>query len=101
MKREEIKKEKVIDNMDYKTEKDEMQKDNGMLVADVSNKMNTKQINAYIKAYKSGAPVKDKVFIAAGDKKEPATVQEINNYLKEIKEAKKWLLEKKKKKKLE
>ena len=59
MKREEIKKEKVIDNMDYKTEKDEMQKDNGMLVADVSNKMNTKQINAYIKAYKSGAPVKD------------------------------------------
>ena len=51
MKREEIKKEKVIDNMDYKTEKDEMQKDNGMLVADVSNKMNTKQINAYIKAY--------------------------------------------------
>ena len=32
--------------------------------------------------------VKDKVFIAAGDKKEPATVQEINNYLKEIKEGK-------------
>ena len=59
MKREEIKKEKVIDNMDYKTEKDEMQKDNGMLVADVSNKMNTKQINAYIKAYQSGSPVKD------------------------------------------
>ena len=45
--------------MDYKTEKDEMQKDNGMLVADVSNKMNTKQINAYIKAYQSGSPVKD------------------------------------------
>ena len=32
--------------------------------------------------------VKDKIFIEAGDKKEPATVQEINNYLKEIKEAK-------------
>ena len=32
--------------------------------------------------------VKDEIFIAAGDKKEPATVQEINNYLKEIKEAK-------------
>ena len=32
--------------------------------------------------------VKDKIFISAGDKKEPATVQEINNYLKEIKEAK-------------
>ena len=32
--------------------------------------------------------VKDKIFIAAGDKKEPATVQEINNYLKEIKKGK-------------
>ena len=32
--------------------------------------------------------VKDKIFIGAGDKKEPATVQEINNYLKEIKEGK-------------
>ena len=32
--------------------------------------------------------VKDKIFTAAGDKKEPATVQEINNYLKEIKEGK-------------
>ena len=32
--------------------------------------------------------VKDKIFISAGDKKEPATVQEINNYLKEIKEGK-------------
>ena len=30
MKREEMKKEKAIDNMDYKTAKDEMQKDNGM-----------------------------------------------------------------------
>ena len=32
--------------------------------------------------------VKDKIFTAAGDKKEPATVQEINNYLKEIKKGK-------------
>ena len=32
--------------------------------------------------------VKDKVFIAAGDKKEPATIQEINDYLKKIKKEK-------------
>ena len=32
--------------------------------------------------------VKDKIFIAAGDKKEPATVQEINDYLEKIKKGK-------------
>ena len=37
---------------------------------------------------KAGELVKDKIFISAGDKKEPATVQEITNYLKEIKEGK-------------
>ena len=32
--------------------------------------------------------VKDKIFISAGDKKEPATVQEINDYLKKINQGK-------------
>ena len=59
MKREEMKKEKPIDNLSYQVDKEKMQEGNGMLVADLSSKMNTKQINAYIKAYKSGAPVKD------------------------------------------
>ena len=59
MKREEIKKEKPIDNLSYQVDKEKMQEGNGMLVADLSSKMNTKQINAYIKAYQSGSPVKD------------------------------------------
>ena len=47
---------KVTDNMDGEKIADEKL---NMQTADLSSKMNTKQINAYIKAYKSGAPVKD------------------------------------------
>ena len=47
---------KVTDNMDGEKIADEKL---NMQTADLSSKMNTKQINAYIKAYKSGATVKD------------------------------------------
>jgi len=47
---------KVTDNMDGEKIADEKL---NMQTADLSSKMNTKQINAYIKAYKSGASVKD------------------------------------------
>ena len=47
---------KVTDNMDGEKKANEKL---NMQTADLSDKMNTKQINAYIKAYKSGAPVKD------------------------------------------
>ena len=47
---------KITDNMDGEKRADEKL---NMQTADLSSKMNTKQINAYIKAYKSGAPVKD------------------------------------------
>ena len=47
---------KITDNMDGEKKADEKL---NMQTADLSSKMNTKQINAYIKAYKSGAPVKD------------------------------------------
>ena len=47
---------KVTDNMDGEKKANEKL---DMQTADLSSKMNTKQINAYIKAYKSGAPVKD------------------------------------------
>ena len=46
----------VTDNMDGEV----MAKEKlGMEVADLSSKMNIKQINAYIKAYKSGTSTKD------------------------------------------
>ena len=47
---------KITDNMDGEKKANEKL---NMQTADLSDKMNTKQINAYIKAYKSGAPVKD------------------------------------------
>ena len=83
---------KVQDNMDYKSDKDKMQKE--MLMAKLTNtqkaalktKLNIANLTG--ESIKAEDLVKDKVFIAAGDKKEPATVEEINNYLKEIKEGK-------------
>ena len=50
---------KVIDNIDYKSVKKDMQKDNGMQMADVSDKMTVKEINEYIRRYKSGENTKD------------------------------------------
>ena len=47
---------KVTDNMDGEKKANEKL---DMQTADLSDKMNTKQINAYIKAYQSGSPVKD------------------------------------------
>ena len=47
---------KITDNMDGEKKANEKL---NMQTADLSDKMNTKQINAYIKAYKSGSPVKD------------------------------------------
>ena len=47
---------KITDNMDGEKKANEKL---NMQTANLSDKMNTKQINAYIKAYKSGAPVKD------------------------------------------
>ena len=47
---------KVTDNMDGEKKANEKL---NMQTADLSDKMNTKQINAYIKAYQSGSPVKD------------------------------------------
>jgi hypothetical protein len=47
---------KVTDNMDGEKKANEKL---DMQTADLSDKMNTKQINDYIKAYQSGSPVKD------------------------------------------
>ena len=47
---------KITDNMDGEKKANEKL---NMQTADLSDKMNTKQINAYIKAYQSGSPVKD------------------------------------------
>ena len=47
---------KITDNMDGEKKANEKL---DMQTADLSDKMNTKQINAYIKAYQSGSPVKD------------------------------------------
>ena len=47
---------KITDNMDGEKKANEKL---DMKTADLSDKMNTKQINAYIKAYQSGSPVKD------------------------------------------
>ena len=83
---------KVQDNMDYKSDKDKMQE--GMLMAKLTKtqklalKKKQNIANATGEPIKAEDLVKDKIFIAAGDKKEPATVEEINNYLKEIKEGK-------------
>jgi hypothetical protein len=47
---------KVTDNMDGEKKANEKL---NMQTAELSDKMNTEQINAYIKAYQSGSPVKD------------------------------------------
>ena len=83
---------KVQDNMDYKSDKDKMQKP--MLMVKLTKTQEAALRNKQKIADATGEPikaedlVKDKIFIEAGDKKEPATVEEINNYLKEIKEGK-------------
>ena len=45
---------RAIDNMSYKEEKKEKQKDNGLQVADISDKMTIPQIREYIRRYKTG-----------------------------------------------
>ena len=83
---------KVQDNMDYKSDKDKMQE--GMLMAKLTKTqkaaLRKKQniANATGEPIKAEDLVKDKIFIAAGDKKEPATIQEINDYLKKINQGK-------------
>ena len=83
---------KVQDNMDYKSDKDKMQEE--MLMAKLTETqkaaLRKKQniANATGEPIKAEDLVKDKIFIAAGDKKEPATIQEINDYLKKINQGK-------------
>ena len=83
---------KVQDNMDYKSDKDKMQK--SMLMVKLTKTqeaaLRTKQkiADATGEPIKADDLVKDKIFMAAGDKKEPATVQEINDYLEKIKKGK-------------
>ena len=48
------KKEKAIDNISYQEDKKEKQKDNGLQVADVSDKMTIPQIREYIRRYQTG-----------------------------------------------
>jgi hypothetical protein len=50
---------KAIDNIDYGSMKKNIQKDNGMQVADISDKMSIKEINEYIRRYKSGESTKE------------------------------------------
>ena len=83
---------KVQDNMDYKSDKDKMQKP--MLMVKLTKTQEAALRNKQKIADATGEPikaddlVKDKIFMAAGDKKEPATVQEINDYLEKIKKGK-------------
>ena len=83
---------KVQDNMDYKSDKDKMQK--SMLMVKLTKTqeaaLRTKQkiADATGEPIKADDLVKDKIFMAAGDKKEPATIQEINDYLEKIKKGK-------------
>ena len=83
---------KVQDNMDYKSDKDKMQE--GMLMAKLTKTQKLALKKKQNIADATGEPikaedlVKDKIFIAAGDKKEPATIQEINDYLKKINQGK-------------
>ena len=83
---------KVQDNMDYKSDKDKMQK--SMLMVKLTKTqeaaLRTKQkiADATGEPIKASDLVKDKIFMAAGDKKEPATIQEINDYLKKINQGK-------------
>jgi len=50
---------KVQDNLDYKKDKKESQKDNGMQVADVSDKMTIPEVKEYIRRYNTGESTKD------------------------------------------
>ena len=50
---------KVQDNLDYKKDKEESQKNNGMQVADVSDKMTIPEVKEYIRRYKTGESTKD------------------------------------------
>ena len=50
---------KVQDNLDYKKDKEESQKDNGMQVADVSDKMTIPEVKEYIRRYNTGENTKD------------------------------------------
>jgi len=50
---------KVQDNLDYKKDKEENQKNNGMQVADVSDKMTIPEVKEYIRRYNSGESTKD------------------------------------------
>ena len=83
---------KVQDNMNYKSDKDKMQKP--MLMVKLTKTQEAALRNKQKIADATGEPikaddlVKDKIFMAAGDKKEPATIQEINDYLEKIKKGK-------------
>ena len=83
---------KVQDNMDYKSDKDKMQKP--MLMVKLTKMQEAALRNKQKIADATGEPIKasdlikDKIFMAAGDKKEPATIQEINDYLEKIKKGK-------------
>ena len=83
---------KVQDNMDYKSDKDKMQKPMLMVKLTKTQEaaLRTKQkiADATGEPIKASDLVKDKIFMAAGDKKEPATIQEINDYLEKIKKGK-------------
>ena len=83
---------KVQDNMDYKSDKDKMQKPMLMVKLTKTQEaaLRTKQkiADATGEPIKADDLVKDKIFMAAGDKKEPATIQEINDYLEKIKKGK-------------
>ena len=83
---------KVQDNMNYKSDKDKMQE--GMLMAKLTKtqklalKKKQNIADATGEPIKASDLIKDKIFMAAGDKKEPATIQEINDYLEKIKKGK-------------
>ena len=83
---------KVQDNMDYKSDKDKMQKPMLMVKLTKTQEaaLRTKQkiADATGEPIKASDLIKDKIFMAAGDKKEPATIQEINDYLEKIKKEK-------------
>jgi len=83
---------KVQDNMDYKSDKDKMQKPMLMVKLTKTQEaaLRTKQkiADATGEPIKASDLIKDKIFMAAGDKKEPATIQEINDYLEKIKKGK-------------
>ena len=48
------KSDKAIDNMSYKKDKEDKQKDNGLQVADISDKMTIPQIREYFRRYQTG-----------------------------------------------